>query len=50
MTDPDRHLMTIFSAALSYSGAGDRDAYLDQACAGDAGPLTRDPEELDVHA
>ena len=48
MNDADRHLLTIFSAALERDPAGDRASYLDEACA-DA-PELRDRVEALLRA
>ncbi len=48
MNDADRHLLTIFSTALGRDPAGDRAAYLDEACAG--APDLRDRVEALLRA
>jgi tetratricopeptide (TPR) repeat protein len=48
MTDAERHLMTIFTAALDNAPAA-RAAYLDEACAGDAALRARVEALLGAH-
>ncbi len=48
MNDADRHLLTIFSTALGRDPAGERAAYLDEACA--AAPGLRDRVEALLRA
>ena len=48
VNDADRHLLTIFSAALERDPAGERAAYLDEACAG--APDLRDRVEALLRA
>jgi eukaryotic-like serine/threonine-protein kinase len=48
VNDADRHLLTIFSAALGHDLAGERAAYLDEACAG--APDVRDRVEALLRA
>jgi serine/threonine protein kinase/WD40 repeat protein/tetratricopeptide (TPR) repeat protein len=50
MSDPEDHLMTVFTAALDCSSAAERAAYLDQACAGDPGLRERVEALLRAHA
>ena len=48
VNDSDRHLLTIFSAALERDRTGERAAYLDEACAG--APDLRDRVEALLRA
>jgi serine/threonine-protein kinase len=50
MTDPDEHLMTVFTAALECGTAGDRAAYLERACGGNPGLRARVEALLRAHA
>src|SRR5262245_46023736 len=50
MSDPEDHLMTVFTAALDCGSAAERDAYLDRACAGDPGLRGRVEALLRAHA
>lgn len=50
MTDADRHLLTLFSAALDWTDGPDRSKYLDEACAGDPALRARIEALLVAHA
>jgi WD40 repeat protein len=49
MKDAEAHLMTVFSAALALGSAADREAYLDQECAGDPALRARAEALLRAH-
>ena len=49
MNDADEHLMTVFTAALDCGTAGEREAYLDRACAGTPGLRERVEALLRAH-
>ena len=49
MNEADRHLMTLFSAALGCGTAGERAAYLDEACGDDRGLRDRVEALLRAH-
>src|SRR5262249_24720029 len=49
MNDADRHLMTVFLAALERESAAERDAYLDEACRNDSAIRARVDALLRAH-
>jgi WD40 repeat protein/serine/threonine protein kinase/predicted Zn-dependent protease len=50
MSDADQHLMTVFTSALDFVSAAERDAYLEQACGADAALRSRVEALLRAHA
>jgi WD40 repeat protein/serine/threonine protein kinase len=49
MSEPERQLVSIFGEAVEYSSPEERAAFLDEACAGDAGRRARIQELLRAH-
>jgi WD40 repeat protein/serine/threonine protein kinase/Flp pilus assembly protein TadD len=50
MSDADQHLMTVFTSALDFASAAERDAYLEQICGHDAALRARIEALLRAHA
>lgn len=49
MNDANQHLLTLFTAALEHAAGADRDAFLNEACAGDAALRARVEALLRAH-